>query len=63
MSSPFGWRAGFDMAASHVFPQGVLAAVTLLRGVAGDGGARAGAGREVDFPSVQWLSLPHRGGL
>ena len=36
----FGGRAGF---ASHVFPQCVLAAITLVGGVAGDGGARAGA--------------------
>ena len=30
--SAFGGRAGFDMDASHLFPQGVLAAITLLGG-------------------------------
>ena len=43
---PSGWRAGFDVDASHVFPQGIMATVTLVRGGAGDGGARAVAGCE-----------------
>ena len=41
--SAFGGRAGFDMDASHLFPQGVLAAITLLGGGAGDEGVRGGA--------------------
>ena len=40
------WRAGFDMEASHIFPQSVLAAITLVGGGAGDGMASAGAGCE-----------------
>lgn len=36
----FSRRAGFDMGAHHIFPQGVLAPVTLVGGVAADGGAR-----------------------
>ena len=48
--SAFGGKAGFDVDASHIFPQGVLAAVTLVRGVAGDGGARACAGCEAGLP-------------
>ena len=39
----FGGRAGFDMNTSHIFPQGVLAAITLVRSGAGEGGARAGS--------------------
>ena len=38
---PSGWRAAFDVDASHVFPQGMLATITLVRGGTGDGGARA----------------------
>ena len=30
---PFGGRSGFDEDASHIFPQGVLAAITLVGGV------------------------------
>ena len=41
VSNAFGRRAGFDEDASHIFPQGVLAAMTLVGGGAGDGGARA----------------------
>ena len=32
MANAFGWRAEFDMDASHLFPQGVLAAITLVGG-------------------------------
>ena len=35
--SALGGMAGFDENASHVFPQGVLAAINLIIGVAGDG--------------------------
>ena len=38
----FGKRAGFDVDTSHVFPQGVLAAITFVVDVAGDRGAKAG---------------------
>ena len=43
MPSGFGGRAGFDMNSSQIFPQDVLAAITLVGGGAGEGGARAGA--------------------
>ena len=46
----FGGRAGFDVDASHVFPQGVLAAVTLVGDGAGGGGARDGAVCEAGRP-------------
>ena len=39
----FGERAGFDVDPSHVFPQGVLAAITLVGSGTRDGSARAGA--------------------
>lgn len=38
--SDFGRRAGFDVIMSHVFPQGVLALITLVEGRVGNGGAR-----------------------
>ena len=38
--SVFSGRAGFDVGAHRIFPQGVLAPVTLVGGVAADGGAR-----------------------
>ena len=41
MPSGFGGRPGSEVGISHVFPQGVLAAITLVRG--GDGGAKARA--------------------
>lgn len=44
--SAFDGRAGFDMDPTHVFPQGVLAAMTLVEGRAGDEGATARAIRE-----------------
>ena len=37
----FDGRAGFDVDANHIFPQGVLAAISLVEVRAGDGGARA----------------------
>lgn len=43
VSSALRERGGFDIDTSHVFPQGVLAAITLLGGRAGDGGDRADA--------------------
>ena len=45
MPCGFGGRAGFDVNRSHVFPQGVLAAITLL-----GGGARDGARCEPALP-------------
>ena len=41
--SGFGGRAGSAVSTSHVFPQGVLAAITLVGSRAGDAEARAGA--------------------
>ena len=38
--NPFDDRDQFDVAASHVFPQGVLAAITLVGGAAADRGVR-----------------------
>lgn len=39
--NPFDDRDQFDVAASHVFRQGVLAAITLAGGAAADRGVRA----------------------
>ena len=41
--SGFGGRAGSDVNMSLIFPQGVLAAIILVRGGAGGGGAKARA--------------------
>ena len=50
MPNAFGRTAGSEADASHIFPQGVLVAVTLVRGGAGDGGAKAGTGYEAGLP-------------
>ena len=39
----FSERASSEMSRGHIFPGGVLAAITLVGGRAGDGGARAKA--------------------
>ena len=46
----FGVMAGFIVFTSHVFPQGVLAAITLIGGVTGVGRARACAECEAGLP-------------
>ena len=48
--SGFGERAEFDVNTSHVFPQGVLAAITLVGCGAGDRGVRAKARCELRIP-------------
>ena len=50
MSDPFGGRAEFDVDASHIFPQSVLAAITLVADGAGDEGASSHTGCEVRLP-------------
>ena len=50
LPNTFGGRDRFDVNASHVFPQGVLATVTLVRGVAGDGEANACTEFKVGLP-------------
>ena len=42
MPSLFGWKARFDVDASHVFPQVMPAPITLVGGGAGDRVARVG---------------------
>lgn len=49
-------RAEADVDASHIFLQGVLAAITLVAG-AGDGGLEQGARCERSFLSAKWPSL------
>lgn len=49
MPSAPGVRDGFDVDTSHVFPHHVLATITLVGGVAFDGGARVCAGCEAGF--------------
>ena len=45
-----GRRARFDVDTSHIFPQGVLAAVPLAGVGDGDGGARSSPRHEVVLP-------------
>ena len=46
----FGGRVGSGMNTIHVFPQGVLAAITLVGGEPGEGRARTKARCEVGLP-------------
>lgn len=46
----FGGRAEFHMDAGHIFPQGVLAPLTLVGGEARDGVARSRTGCEAGLP-------------
>ena len=50
MPNVFSARAGFDVNASHLFPYGVLATITLIEGVAGVVGAKACTECEVGLP-------------
>ena len=54
-------RSGFGMNRSYVFPKGVLAAIALAEGGAGNGGATVGARCEAEHPlcsvSVTTLSV------
>ena len=50
MTNSFGWGAGFDVDESHVLPQHLLAAITLVGGGARDGEARAGTQCESGLP-------------
>lgn len=46
----FGGKARFYVYSSHIFPQGILATVTLVVFIAGEGEARACAGYELGLP-------------
>ena len=50
VSTVFCVRAGFDMGASHIFPQGVLAALPFREGVFGVGVYKACAESEAGLP-------------
>ena len=51
--SGFGGRAVFDINTGHIFPQGVLAAITLVGGGTGVGWARARTSVSWGFSSAQ----------
>lgn len=61
--SCFGGSAGFDMHRSHVLPQGVLAAVTLVGGIAVDGRASSRTRCEAGLPLRSSLSPPYKVGV
>lgn len=50
MPNASGGKAELDIDSGHIFPQGVLAALTLVSGRTGDWGARASTGRDLGFP-------------
>ena len=50
MPSALGGRVGFALETNHVFPQAVLAPVTLVGGVVGVGDSKACAGHEEGLP-------------
>lgn len=58
-ASASGGRDGYDIDTNHVFPQGVLAAIALVGGVARDGEARVGTRCEVGlaFSTVAIITL------
>ena len=59
--SGFGGRGESEMSKAHTFPQGVLAAVTLIWGAAGDWGDGATARCDPGFSYSPWPSLPSGG--
>lgn len=52
------WESWIWHGQRFIFPWGVLLALTLVEGAAGDGGTRAGARYGAGHPSAQWPSLP-----
>lgn len=61
MLSGFGGRAGLDVSISHIFPEGLLATLTLVGSVLEMEGLGPETGMSQGFPSAQWLSLPYQG--
>ena len=61
MPSDFGGRPGSEVSMSHVFPQGVLVAITLVGVRTGDGGAGPELGMSQGFSSAQWPTPPYWG--
>ena len=59
--SAFGGRAGFVLYASHVFPQVLLAAITLVGAQTRDGGASPEAECEASLSLHQWTYWPYQG--
>lgn len=55
-SNAAGVRDGSDVDARHIFPQYVLATITLVGGIACGGGARVCAGCEGGFPLFSVVS-------
>ena len=60
VSNVFGVRAGFGMDTSHIFPQGVLVSVALIRGMVGVAVSGTCAGCEV---GLHGCHHPVRGGV
>ena len=54
-----GGHLGYDVSTSHDFVQGVLIAITLVAGGAGDGRARVGAKSGMGLSSAQWPTSPY----
>ena len=58
-TSGFGGSTGSDLVMSYIFPQGMLAVITLVGVRAGDGAARARGSVSQGFPSAQWPASPY----
>ena len=63
LSSVFGTRADFDVDTSHIFPQGVLATVTLIGSMVGAGGCKTCAVCEAELSLPCSYPWPLRGGV
>ena len=50
VSNIFGVRAGFDLDATHIFPQGVLVTITLIGGVVAVRGSKGCTRCEAGLP-------------
>lgn len=59
MPSGFAVRYGFDVNTSAVFPQGVLAPITVVLGGAGERGIGLQPGVKRVSRFAQWLILPY----
>ena len=61
MPTSFDGMAGFEVVASHVFPQVLLVAITLVGDQTRDGGASPEAECEASLSLDQWTYWPYQG--
>ena len=61
LPSGFNWRIGSEVSMDHIFPLGVLAAITLMGGVTGDEGLKSEPEVNLGFSYAQWLIPSYQG--